>query len=355
MKRLNELFRAEGMPVFQNRMYVTASEAQLCTKGDVVLVQDLETGLIYNREFDPSLVVYDRNYQNEQANSAAFRKHLEDVVSLFVNHLPGRSLIEVGCGKGGFLEQLASVGFSITGMDPAYEGDNPAIRKEYFTLDSSVLADAVILRHVLEHIPDPVSFLSGIRDANGGKGLIYIEVPCFDWILANQSWFDVFYEHVNYFRMVDFFRLFGRIVVAKHSFGGQYLSILADLSTLREPRCDENPMVFPSTFLDGACLHAERIKNAPSTPSVIWGGASKGVIFAIHMLRHSASVEAIVDINPSKQGKFVAVTGIQVESPEEMLKRFACPLDIIVMNPNYLTEIREQTGNLHHLRTTDLL
>jgi hypothetical protein len=263
-------------------------------------------------------------------------------------------LIEVGCGKGGFLEQLSSLGFSITGMDPAYEGDNPAIRAEYFTTDSDAYADGVILRHVLEHIPNPVSFLAGIRDANGGGGLIYIEVPCCDWILANHSWFDVFYEHVNYFRLTDFQRMFGRVVAARHSFGGQYLSVLADLSSLREPRIEEPPIVFPENFTDGARLHADRLKESSASPSVIWGGASKGVVFAIHMSRHGAPVEAMVDINPAKQGKFVAVTGMRVESPEEMLDRLSKDIDIIVMNPNYLQEIRKQTGDRHHYRTTDI-
>lgn len=342
------------MPVFQNRMYPTAEEAKSCVTGDIVLVQDLQTGLIYNREFNSSLVIYDCDYQNEQANSAAFRKHLDDVVSLIQTHLSGKSLIEVGCGKGGFLEQLSSLGFSITGMDPAYEGDNPAIRAEFFTVKSEAHADGVILRHVLEHIPDPVSFLADIRDANGGGGLIYIEVPCFDWILENHSWFDVFYEHVNYFRISDFHRMFGRVVAAKHSFGGQYLSILADLSSLREPRCDEPPIIFPENFTDAARQHAERLKEISTTPSVIWGGASKGVIFAIHMERHGALVEAIVDINPAKQGKYVAVTGMRIESPEDMLKRLPNGIDIIIMNPNYVGEIREQTENRYHYRTTDI-
>lgn len=354
MNRFNELFRAEGMPVFQNRMYSTACEAQACATGDVVLVQDLRTGLIYNRSFDPSLVVYDRDYQNEQAMSSAFQEHLNGVTSLIQSHLSGCSLIEVGCGKGGFLEQLSSLGFSITGMDPAYEGNNPAIRREFFTPNSAAHADGVILRHVLEHIPDPVAFLDGIRVANGGGGLIYIEVPCFDWILENHSWFDVFYEHVNYFNLSDFHRMFGRVIAAKHTFGGQYLSILADLSSLREPRYEGPPVVFPENFIDGARQHADLLKRAKAYPAVIWGGASKGVIFAIHMQRHGATVEAIVDINPAKQGKFVAVTGLKVESPGEMLSRFPDDIDIIVMNPNYLGEIRDLTGNRHQYRTTDL-
>ena len=164
----------------------------------------------------------------------------------------------------------------------------------------------------------------------------------------------MFYEHVNYFRMADFHRIFGRVVAARHSFGGQYISVLADLSSLREPRLAGSPIAFPENFTAGSRLHADRLKKSSASPSVIWGGASKGVVFAIHMRRHGAPVEGMVDINPAKQGKFVAVTGMRVESPEEMLDRLPNGIDIIVMNPNYLKEIREQSGDRHHYRTTDL-
>src|SRR3546814_9608010 len=61
---------------------------------------------------------------------------------------------------------------------------------------------------------------------------IYIEVPCFDWIVEHSAWFDVFYEHVNYFRLADLRAMFGTVHEAGHLFGGQYLYIVADLSTL---------------------------------------------------------------------------------------------------------------------------
>lgn len=43
---VKELYRAEQLPVFQNRMFHTAADARDCTKGDVVLVRDLDSGLI---------------------------------------------------------------------------------------------------------------------------------------------------------------------------------------------------------------------------------------------------------------------------------------------------------------------
>jgi len=352
MKPLNKLYRVEQMPLFQNRMYHSADAARNSETGDVVLAQNTDTGLVYNCVFEPERLVYDSDYQNEQANSSAFREHLNWVANLIHRHLEGKRLIEVGCGKGGFLDQLAELGFEITGMDPAYEGDNPVIRKEYFSPDSGVTGDGIILRHVLEHIQNPVEFLKLIRDANCGNGWIYIEVPCLDWIIEKHSWFDIFYEHVNYFRLSDFHRIFGNIIEGCHSFNGQYLSVLADLSSLKDPVIDEPLLEFPESFTNGIKQQAEMLKSNKDRPVAIWGGASKGVIFAIHMLREGIPIEMVIDINPAKQGKFLAVTGLCVVSPEEAMTRLPDGADIIVMNPNYLGEIKEITKGRYNYLTT---
>lgn len=81
-----ELYRAEQLPVFQNRMFRTEAEATACARGDVVLVQDSRTGLVFNATFRPELMQYDTDYQNEQALSAVFRTHLDEVTRIAERH-----------------------------------------------------------------------------------------------------------------------------------------------------------------------------------------------------------------------------------------------------------------------------
>lgn len=235
MSATREVYRAEQLPVFQNRMFGSRQAARECTRGDLVLVQDAVSGLVYNRAFDPSLLAYDADYQNEQGHSATFGRHLDEIATLMQRHFEGRNLIEVGCGKGLFLEKLSGLGFRITGLDPTYEGDDPDNRREYFSPALGLRADGLVLRHVLEHVADPYAFLCQLRDANGGSGRIYIAVPCLDWIARYHAWFDLFYEHVNYFRLSDFRRLFADVHEAGHSLGSQYLAVVAELATLRAP------------------------------------------------------------------------------------------------------------------------
>jgi hypothetical protein len=352
--RLTQLYSVSDLPVLQNRMFASAEEARNCVKGNVVLVQDSASGLIFNRAFKPELMQYDASYQNEQAISEVFRHHLQNVATVIERHFSGLPLIEVGCGKGHFLEQLQAAGFSITGLDPTYEGSNPAVIREYFTPEIGLHAQGIILRHVLEHVQDPVSFLAMLRDANGGKGKIYLEVPCFDWICEHRAWFDIFYEHVNYFRLSDFRRMFEVVYESGHVFDGQYLYVVADLAGIRQPALDEpDGFEFPADFLATVDRYASALNARTSNNAAIWGGASKGVIFALFMRRAGVELEVVVDINPAKQGKYLPSTGLRVRSPEQAMQLLAPGADIFVMNGNYLREVAKTTKHRFNYLTVD--
>lgn len=335
------LYAQDQFPIFQNRTYDSRETARSCSKGDIRLIEDLTTGLIYNAAFRPELVTYDMHYNNEQAVSGAFRQHLDAVASLIEKGMGRNRLVEVGCGKGFFLEKLAREGFDISGFDPAYEGDNPRIQRRYFEPGVIESAEGLILRHVLEHIQNPVDFLRRLRDANGGAGRVYIEVPCFDWICRHRSWFDVFYEHVNYFRLSDFQRIFKDVVDIGRVFNDQYLYVVAELASIREPQLDETDrVVFPENFMPTL---ADLVVD--DRPITLWGGASKGVIFALLSERAGRPVARVIDINPAKQGKYLAATGLQVTSPEDARVHMREGDPIYVMNPNYLEEIKLMFGD----------
>ncbi len=349
---MKELYRVLELPIFQNKMYETEGEAIACPKGDVVLVQDEESGLIFNRAFDPSLMRYDSSYQNEQAVSSAFVHHLHEVGRIIQRHCSNLDLVEIGCGKGYFLEYLKSIGFRVVGFDPAYEGDNPSIIKSYFGPDSKIKADGIILRHVLEHIADPIEFLLQIQKV-AEKSIIYIEVPCFEWICTNRAWFDVYYEHVNYFRIEDFKQMFEKVIDTGHLFGGQYLYVMADMSSFRRPDVRGNLLDFPQDFLKGFHSVAHKAKGMIHNAQVVWGGASRGVLCSLLMRRLGVEIKYVVDINPSKQGKYLAGTGLKVSSPEEVMGLLPDDSVIYIMNSNYTDEVVSFAGSRFQYRRID--
>lgn len=350
-----ELLRLTGLPIYQNKVFASADEALACPTGDVLLCQDGRTGLVANIAFEASRLDYDGSYQNEQGHSPAFRIHLEEVAALVRTHFDTGSILEVGCGKGVFLDRLRSGGLDARGIDPAYEGHSPHIIAKSFSPELGVRGDGIVLRHTLEHLGNPYEFLAMLREANGGGGKIYIEVPCLEWILHRRAWFDFFYEHVNYFRAEDFRRLFGRRLALGHLFGGQYLYVIADLASLRDPSDPSlgppDAVAFPCDLMQGLTRCAERID--PSRPQLVWGAAAKGATYALHLQRSGVAFAAAVDINPAKQGHYLPTTGLPILEPSEALARLGSGMDIHVMNSNYLDEIRRVAGAGHRYLVAD--
>ena len=342
---MRKLLRLENLPVYQNKMFDTAIAARACPCGDVFLAQNAASGLVSNLSFDPSKLDYDDSYQNEQGHSSAFQDHVSEVLAIIDRQFRSANILEIGCGKGAFLDHLRRAGHDAWGVDPAYEGDAPHIVKAAFEPGLGIRRDAIVMRHVLEHIPHPLDFLNTVRKANGDQGIIYIEVPCFDWILRKRAWFDVFYEHVNYFRLVDFGRMFGTVHELGHLFGGQYLYVVAELSSLRDPALSgpTEDLAMPGDFF-GSIVRCLTESVTPPPQRVVWGGAAKGVMFAHHMLALGLALDFVIDINPAKQGKFLASSGLPVISPQEGLARLDRGADIFVMNSNYLSEIQVMVG-----------
>lgn len=348
MHNMQILYRSAGIPAMQNKLYPNKVEALNAPTASLELVQD-ESGFIFNRCFDPAVVIYDESYQNDQGYSSQFQEHLSEVSGLCRRYLNGQQsvVVDVGCGKGGFVELLRSQGVNAIGYDNAYQGSSPYIRKSFFNKDSHDEGDLLILRHVLEHVPSPWQFLEGIAAANGYKGLLYVEVPDLEWILKNNTYFDLFHEHVNYFRAEDFSRRFGEgVVFQSNSFGGQYLSVIIDLKSVRD--CAQTLVVRDNDAdlsLAFAQLSAYEDQAYDSFPDshevVIWGAASKGVVFAAKAPPAIKSkIAYAIDINPRKHGHFMPISGIEVVGAEEGLSRLDPSSLLVIMNPCYEQEIR---------------
>jgi hypothetical protein len=342
------LFTQQQVPLFQNKVYPTQAAALQAEVGEVELVQSAVSGFVYNLKFNPDLMHYDANYQNEQASSGVFQQHLHNVLAQLESYgLEGKKVVEIGCGKGHFFEMMLSKNIDCIGFDPTYEGNHPKIRKEYFTEKSAIQADVIILRHTLEHIASPFGFLHQIAKANGYKGKIFIEVPTFDWILQKEAFWDIFYEHCNYFTQHTLASMFTQAETGSF-FGGQYIYLWADLAHL-------HPTIPYHTIQPYKPLFSQTIeqwKNYLATHQniAIWGAGAKGSTFLNLLDTQRHAVRCVIDINPAKQGRFIARTGHPIINPTN-LQDYDIQ-HIIVMNENYLEEVRNMVSHTAVTLTT---
>jgi hypothetical protein len=140
--------------------------------------------------------------------------------------------------------------------------------------------------------------------------------------------------------------MFGHVYESGHVFGGQYFFVIAELASLQAAASEQGDHVaMPADFLAGIDRALSIVRVAGGRQNAIWGGASKGVIFSHYMRHAGVTINEVIDINPAKQGGYLAGTGLPVSAPKEALARMSPGDHIFVMNSNYLDEIVAQSGN----------
>lgn len=320
--------------------------------GTISLRKNTQNNLIENISFDTAAITYDSDYQNNQAISPAFTQHMTDVLEILKATVgETATVVEVGCGKGDFLELVQEKStFGITGYDAAYEGTNPNIHKRYLTHSDRISADLVILRHVLEHIQEPHKFLHLLATIFGDTP-IYIEVPDYEWIIRKQTFFDLTYEHVNYFGPEALSNLFKTTSQSGPLFNGQYQYIIAHLQDLNYQEChaqytqNDNwlPVHFDDLFPNFAATLDKIETESAGQPIHIWGAATKGVMFAHHVKRTRPALfnqfSHAIDVNPLKVGKYMPSSHLPIVNAASFVEKSNGNELIIIMNPNYETEI----------------
>ena len=343
------LYQQKSVPLFQNKVYPTQHEAIVAPEADVILAQSLDTGFVFSGDFDINLLDYDANYQNEQSNSQFFQQHLESVIEIMdKNNLLEGKVLEIGCGKGFFMDILLERGVDITGIDPTYEGTSPSVIKDYYGEKYAYLdANFIILRHTLEHIPKPLDFIQMIAKANNYKGKIYIEIPTFDWIMNNNAVEDIFYEHCNYF-VPDTIKLLFEECQCEYIFNGQYIGIIAELGKVKEKvKKVEDVKPYETTFADKIDIYRQLVNDYDNL--AIWGAGAKGSTFLNLIDKDCRKVKCVIDINPKKQNRYIGGTGHIIVPPNE-IQNYGVE-NILVMNTNYLNEIKTIINNKINLIT----
>ena len=93
-------------------------------------------------------------------------------------------VLEIGTGAGGALVPFKEAGCSVLGIDfdekflDFGRSKGLSLRSGGIqNLDGSETFDVVILKDVLEHLPDPLQALRMIRESLSEKGILYIQVP----------------------------------------------------------------------------------------------------------------------------------------------------------------------------------
>lgn len=170
-------------------------------------------GFRQKRSFDQSLADLYRNmdtqvYELETQNrNWTASRHL----AIVEHYIRRGSLLDVGCAAGLFLQHAANTGWQVSGVEPSETLSAKAsqllpgrIYQDVLenVISSLPLFDAVTLWDVLEHVPDPVTFLGSCAGLLKPGGYLFLNVPDLEskearWL--GSRWPLLLPEHLNYF------------------------------------------------------------------------------------------------------------------------------------------------------------
>jgi SAM-dependent methyltransferase len=361
---LSDVLKRSNIPVYQNVLINNFEAARQIPRGDLEILECKECGFVYNSVFDTNKVVYSSDYENTQSYSPYFNSYLDDLVETLVKQkgVSNLNVVEVGCGKGGFLRKVVEAGNNYGyGFDPSYIGPEVDYggklrfeKKLYNEESASIKADVVLCRHVIEHISEPVMLLKSIKKAltHSPQARVFFETPCVDWIFENKVMFDFFYEHCSYFNKKSIskaFELAGfEVVSIDRIFNGQYMWLEArptEDNEVLEKRpfvqyADSCSIGFSKNEFDWTRRAMDRVfMYSESGKTAIWGAGAKGVTFLNLIDPELKYIDCVIDVNPNKVGNFIPGTGHEIIGADSLGDKDLST--IIITNSNYLDEIKK--------------
>ena len=369
--KVEDFFVVKNAPVQSVVTIQSYDEAIAIPKKDISLAFCNDCGLIFNSSFDTSIEYYTNGYEDQQGFSPAFNMFITGVSNKFIDKYEVREkdIVDIGCGKGDFINLLCDLGNNRgIGIDPAFvpgrlkSNPNVSFLKEFYSEEHGNLSsDVITCRHTLEHIHDIDKFIKMVRRSiNGNEDVtVFIEVPGIVRILNIHAFWDIFYEHCNYFSPGSLSRLFKmngfEILDTYLEYDDQYLFLEAtpikDISSAVHP-LEESVKTLRGHVDDFVIQINEQLRSwrkrllkmkEQNEKVAIWGGGSKAVGFLTHF-DDLGVIKHVVDINPHMQGNFIPGIGIQYVSP--VFLREYKPDTIIIMNGIYENEIRKMLTDI---------
>jgi SAM-dependent methyltransferase len=286
------------------------------------------------------------------------------VVGQLLDLLPPHArVLEIGSHDGYVLNQLAEHGHEVVGVEPSPHGARSRedygldVRNEFFGpgLFPAHSFDAVVVRHVAEHVEHPVEFLSEIADVLRPEGLFYLEVPDSHGSLTEAFFPEFHADHVSYFTppsaqlalvragCSDLVHLESSQAYMRFPFLTAVARKAADTAT-PGPKSWYQDFAMASVLESFSARHTAYLEQLHSLSTrgrlAVWGTGSIGTQYAIDAGWDDSVT--YVDINPIAQGLHLPVTGQVIQSPEVLAQEH---FDVLLIASGWEADALRQSAS----------
>ena len=311
---------------------------------DLDIVQCQSCSLVYNRAFEPAMVekIYTENYSSGIPSSPKILEKYKFIIESVIEreNIEEKNIVEIGASDFTFSELLLEKGANqVIAFEPSnlFKTENNRIYHidSFFDVKQIPINNnkigLIVIRHVVEHLPDPLSTLREISELAPLGMKFYIEVPNVNDILIKNRFYDFFYEHVSYFSPnllsglmlgLGFRTLKIEYLVEGQHFGLLCEKVLPGDLNLKLSEFSEN-LLSTSDFIDYTRSFLEKLENIIQSYErvAIYGAGNHGLGVASLLNINSDRIECFLDLNKMKEGKFSPKTHIPIRVPEALVVR----------------------------------
>jgi len=283
--------------------------------------------------------------------------------------------MEIASNDGYLLQHFAAHGVPVLGIEPAANVAAAAIAKgiptevRFLGSTSAELiatahgqADLLLGNNVLAHVPDLNDFVAAMRRLLAPHGVITMEFPHLQRLMAGNQFDTIYHEHFSYFSFVAVEKVFARhgltlFDVEELPTHGGSLRIYARHADHAALAVGERVHVLRRAEIDDGFLSLDRYRGfeeqVKSTKRKLlsflidakergktivgYGAPGKGNTLLNYCGIRTDFLDFTVDANPYKQGKFTPGTRIPILAPEAI--REARPDYVLILPWNLRDEI----------------
>jgi hypothetical protein len=347
-------------PFFPLHAYV-CDHCFLVQLQEFVSPQDIFTEYAYFSSYSTSWVDHARRY----AEMACQRFSLG-----------GRSkVMEIASNDGYLLQHFVARGVPVLGIEPAANVAEVAIGKgvpttsRFFGVATARALceehgqpDLLLGNNVLAHVPDLNDFVGGMKILLSPRGVITMEFPHLQRLMAENQFDTIYHEHFSYFSFVAVERVFAHHgltlfdveelpthggslrIFARHAENDE-LPVGERVTALREREIADGFLTLERYRAFGEQVKETKRKllaflidaKNQGKRVVGYGAPGKGNTLLNYCGIRADFLDFTVDANPYKQGKFTPGTRIPILSPDAI--REARPDYILILPWNLKDEI----------------
>jgi len=265
-------------------------------------------------------------------------------------------VLEVGCFDGSFLSLFK--GRQLIGCEPNPMGKIAAERygievvPRYFSADDfeSSSIELVVMRHLIEHLPNPLEALESCRKIIKPNGMLLIETPNIEHTLRRHVIGNFYHQHLHYFSRESLSLILRRagFDVVAHGIKDFRQYVLATKIENAQDTVDSSCAPYAtmirdqledySRYLDKLRIDISSWLDSNPGRVAIYGASSTatGIVHAGGIPHDRLAY--LVDADPRKQGKVLPGTDCLVYSPEHLRDE---PVEtIIIASDFYKKEIK---------------